>query len=174
MDLVTAQERDKLFSTFIQDAFHLELKDEYHVSIEDGPYADWRRGEHDDLDWFRPWLTQTRALTSSGKTIRRVRVISEPVTEYIRWELELTPLNHEAGEEIRWQPRHHVPPGMTFPVGGNDWWLFDGSIVAVTHFQEDGRFAGAELISDPAIVGECVRVRDTLWKIALPYDEYKR
>ncbi|MDT0306946.1 hypothetical protein RM780_08210 [Streptomyces sp. DSM 44917] len=114
MRLATAAGRDALFTTFRKDAFHLELKDEYRVSIEDGPYATWRNGQPDDYAWFRPWLEQTHALTASGKTVRRVRVVTEPVTEYIRWELELTPMNHAAGEEIRWLPRHRLPAGLEF------------------------------------------------------------
>ncbi|MGW1195646.1 DUF6879 family protein [Streptomyces sp. NPDC002536] len=173
MDLVTADVRDELFSTFQRDAFHLELKDEYRVSIEDGPYAKWLKGEPDDFGWFRPWLEQARRLTESGRSIRRVRVVSEPVTDYIRWELELTPMNHEAGEEIRWLPRHRVPDGLEFPAKGNDWWLFDDATLAITHFRPDGRFAGAELTTDPAVIGHAVRVRDGLWSAATPYDEYR-
>ncbi|WBB58039.1 hypothetical protein O7599_20480 [Streptomyces sp. WMMC500] len=173
MSLITAEERDKLFSTFKQEAFHLELQDEYHVSIEDGPYAKWLSGEPDDFAWFRPWLEQVHALATTGKTIRRVRVVSEPVTDYIRWELALTPMNHEAGEDIRWLPRRRLPDGFRFPAEGHDWWLFDEDTLAVTHFRADGRFDGAELITDPAVVGEAVQVRDRLWSLALPYADYR-
>ncbi|WKK24977.1 hypothetical protein QZH56_04975 [Streptomyces olivoreticuli] len=172
MVLVTAEQRDELFSTFKKDAFHLELQDEYRVSIEDGPYAKWRKGEPDDFAWFRPWLDQTHTLTAAGKSIRRVRIVTEPVSEYIRWELELTPMNHEAGEEIRWLPRQHIQDGFNFPASGNDWWLFDGETLAVTHFRPDGRFEGAEIITDPTMVEHAVRVRDQLWSLAIPYNEY--
>jgi hypothetical protein len=61
----------------------------------------------------------------AGKTVRRVRVISEPITDYIRWEHVNTVLNLEVGEDIRWLPRHRLPDELIFPVDGNDWWLFD-------------------------------------------------
>ncbi|MEE1798233.1 hypothetical protein PUR57_06015 [Streptomyces sp. JV176] len=171
--LVTGEQRDKLFHTFQQEAFHLELKDAYRTTVEDGPYAKWQRGEDDDYAWFTPWLDQTRALTATGKKIRRVRVVSEPFTDYIRWEHSLTPLNLEAGEDIRWLPRRLLHGPVTFPVNGNDWWLFDREVLAVTHFREDGRYEGSELIEDPKIVGDCVRLRDQLWGLALPYDQYQ-
>ncbi|WP_328440981.1 DUF6879 family protein [Streptomyces sp. NBC_00444] len=38
------------------------------------------------------------------------------------WEHSLTRLNIEAGEDIRWLPRHRLPEGVTFSVRGNDWW----------------------------------------------------
>lgn len=173
-DLVTGEQRDKLFHTFRQEAFHLELQDVYRTSIEDGPYAKWVKGEEDDYAWFKPWLDQTRALTSTGKKIRRVRVVSEPFTDYIRWEHSLTPLNLEAGEDIRWLPRRLLPPDVTFPVDGNDWWFFDCKVLAVTHFEPSGRYAGSELTEDPDVVEQCVQLRNRLWDIALPYDQYNK
>ncbi|GAA2117084.1 hypothetical protein GCM10009802_17920 [Streptomyces synnematoformans] len=105
--------------------------------------------------------------------MRRVRVVTEPHSQYIGWEHSLTGLNMEAGEDIRWLPRHRLPEGITFPVSGNDWWLFDDRLLAVGHFDADGRVLGSELIEAPGIVAECVRVRDQLWPLALAHSEYK-
>ncbi|MEV4434474.1 DUF6879 family protein [Streptomyces sp. NPDC049585] len=173
MDLITSAERDKLFESFERDAFHLELRDDYGSPVEDTPYARWQRGEPDDYAWLDPWITLMKRVTGEGKTVRRVRVISEPHSQYVRWEHSLTRLNIEAGEDIRWLPRHQVPDPLVFPVSGNDWWLYDDRLLAVGHFSEDGRVLGSELIDDPATVAECVKVRDTLWSVAIPHGEYK-
>ncbi|MGK5730099.1 DUF6879 family protein [Streptomyces sp. URMC 124] len=173
MDLITSAERDKLFESFERDAFHLELRDDYGSPVEDTPYARWQRGEPDDYAWLDPWMTLMKRVTAEGKTVRRVRVISEPHSQYVRWEHSLTRLNIEAGEDIRWLPRHQVPDSLTFPVSGNDWWLYDDRLLAVGHFSEDGRVLGSELIDDPVTVAECVKVRDALWSVAIPHGEYK-
>jgi uncharacterized protein DUF6879 len=55
--------------------------------------------------------------TQCGKTVRRVLVITEPVSEYIQFEYDSTPENLAAGEDIRWLPRHLVPTGIAFPLG---------------------------------------------------------
>jgi hypothetical protein len=172
MALITSDQRDELFDTFEKDAFHLELKDEYRSPIEDDPAAKWRAGLPDDHAWLQPWLGRMREATASGKTVRRVRVITEPISEYIRWENSLTPLNLEAGEDIRWLPRHQLPDGIAFPVDNNDWWLFDDRLLAVGHFHDDGRVKGSELITDPDRVAECAKVRDLLWSIAVPHNSY--
>ncbi|MGW7753649.1 DUF6879 family protein [Streptomyces violaceusniger] len=172
MDLITPAQRDKLFDTFERDAFHLELRDDYGSPIEDTPYARWQRAEPDDYAWFTPWMTLMKRVTGEGKTVRRVRVVSEPHSQYVGWEHSLTNLNIEAGEDIRWLPRHQLPEGITFPVQGNDWWLYDDRLLAVGHFDSGGRVLGSEVTDDPDIVAECVRIRELLWSIAIPHSKY--
>ncbi|MCF3107109.1 hypothetical protein IPZ58_37000 [Streptomyces roseoverticillatus] len=173
MDLITPAQRDELFRSLERDAFHLELRDHYGSSVEDTPYARWQRGEPDDYAWLAPWTALMESVTGAGKTVRRVRVVTEPHSRYVGWEHSLTRLNLEMGEDIRWLPRHRLPEGITFPVDGNDWWLFDERLLAVGHFDTDGKVLGSELIEDPETVAECIRVRDVLWNVAIPHCEYK-
>ena len=173
MELMTPEQRNELLDTFTRDAFHLELKDDYRVAFEDDPTTRWLNGEPDDFEWMKPWAARVRAATHAGRTVRRIRVITEPATTYIRWEHSVTHLNQEAGEDIRWLPRLLLPAGIEFPAGGNDWWLFDDRLVTVGHFHDDLRVKGSELVTDPAIVADCVRVRDRLWRIAIPHSEYR-
>ena len=173
MDLITPAQRDELFNSFERDAFHLELRDDYGSPIEDTPYARWQRGEPDDYAWLDPWMTLMKRVTGEGKTVRRVRVITEPHSRYVGWEHSLTHLNQKAGEDIRWLPRHRLPEGIDFPVAGNDWWLYDDRLLAVGHFDPEGRVLGSEIVEDPDTVAECLRVRDLLWSAAIPHAEYK-
>ncbi|MEU6712362.1 DUF6879 family protein [Nonomuraea sp. NPDC046802] len=172
MKLITPDQRDELFDTFRRDAFHLELRDQYGVAREEGPFARWLRGEPDDLTWLWPWLDRVRGATAAGRTVRRVRVITESASEYIRWEHSLTPATVEAGEDIRWLPRHRMP-AIELPMGGDDWWLFDDRLLAVGRFGEDGQVLGSELVTDPTTVARCAGVRDLLWALAIPHHEYK-
>jgi hypothetical protein len=174
LDLITGEQRDELITTFVErNAFHLELKDAYATAIEEGPFARWLRGEPDDYAWLQSWESRIRNATQAGKMVRRVRVVTEPVTDYVRWEHGNTVRNLEVGEDIRWLPRHLLPAGLVFPVGGNDWWLFDDRLVVVGHFADDGRVKGHEVITDPAITAECAHVRDQLWAIAVPHHQYQ-
>ncbi|MER8068016.1 DUF6879 family protein [Streptomyces sp. NPDC094034] len=173
MDLITSAQRDELFDSFTHDAFHLELRDDYGSPVEDTPYARWQRGEPDDFRWLDPWMALMKRAIAEGRTVRRVRVVSEPHSRYVGWEHSLTRLNLEAGEDIRWLPRHQLPEGITLPVAGNDWWLFDDQLLAVGHFDSEGRVLGSELIEDPETVAECVRVRNRLWAAAIPHVDYR-
>ncbi|MFC8520132.1 DUF6879 family protein [Streptomyces sp. NPDC057257] len=173
MELISSAERNRLFESFTKDAFHLELRDDYSVPAEDGPYESWLRGEPVDYTYMAPWRQLIQHVTGAGKTVRRLRVVTEPHTPYIQWEHAATVHNEEAGEDIRWLPRHFLPDEVVFPLGGNDWWLFDDRLLAVGHFDADGRVLGSELIEAPQVVAECVRLRDLLWSLATPHREYK-
>ncbi|WP_406154963.1 hypothetical protein OG806_02285 [Streptomyces sp. NBC_00882] len=172
MELISSAERNRLFEAFTADAFHLELRDDYAVSDEDDPYGSWRRGEPVDYSFMEPWTQLIKRVTGEGRTVRRLRVVTEPHTPYIQWEHAVTSYNEEAGEDIRWLPRHFLPDELVFPVGGNDWWLFDDRILAVGHFGGDGQVLGSELVEAPDVVAQCVRVRDLLWHLATPHREY--
>lgn len=173
MELMTPAQRDELLDRFQRDAFHLELRDNYRADYEDGPVERWLRGEPDDYAWHEPWLRRVRAATSAGRSIRRVRVVTEPLSDYIRWLRSVTHLNQAAGEDIRWLPRHQVPEGIRFPVSGNDFWIFDDELVTVGHFDKEGRVLGSELVTDPLVVAACVRTCDVLWPLAIPHAEFE-
>jgi hypothetical protein len=174
MELLTADQRDALFDTFQRDAFHLELRDNYAVDSEGESYRRWKRGEpQDPSDRDRPWLQRIKRITRCGRTVRRVRVITEPISEYIHFEYDSTPENLTAGEDIRWLPRRLIPVGVVFPLEGRDWWLFDDSLVAVGEFDECGRPLGSLISTDPALLRQCITVRDQLWVSAIPHTNYQ-
>ncbi|MFW5421006.1 hypothetical protein J0910_30775 [Nocardiopsis sp. CNT-189] len=172
MTLISPAERNELLSKAEHDAFHLELKDSYQTANEEGPFARWKRGEADDYAWFQGWLERMRRLTGTGCAVRRVRVFTEPASDYIRWEHSTTHLNQRAGEDIRWLPRHRVPDDVVFPVGGDDWWLIDDRLLTVGRFGPGGRVLGSEPVEEPEAVAAAVRVRDRLWELAVPHGSF--
>jgi hypothetical protein len=114
MTLLQGPAFDDLFHTFHHTAFHLELKDSYHVAEEAGPFELFRQGKPDDFSWHQPWLKLVREATQAGKSITRVRVVTVPHGDYTRWGLSVAPLNIEVREDIRWLPRHRAT-GIDFP-----------------------------------------------------------
>jgi Family of unknown function (DUF6879) len=150
-------------------AFHLELRDSYRVEEEDIPFARWLRGEPDDYAWRRGWLSFTREVTATGTKIERVRVVTEPISDYTRWVLSVDPQNIEAGEEIRYLPRR-LASGIDFPA--EDYWLFDGDELVLSLFKPDGRSGGFAIQDDPVLVAQHREVRDAVWSRAIPYAEY--
>ena len=83
--------------------------------------------------------------------------------------MTVAPLNIEAGEDIRWLPRH-LTAGIDFPA--DDYWLFDDSRVIFTVFEDDGRFAGGLEALDPEVIEQCRRVHEDVWKLSIPHSEY--
>ncbi len=160
---------DELFRTFQQSAFHLEVADVYQAPGESEPLRRFLAGEPDDYAWQQPWLSLMREATAAGRAVRRLRVVSVPHGDYTRWLLAVSRLNTGAGEVIRWLPRHAVG---SRPITTDDFWIFDDARVVFTVFAPDGSFAGGAETVDSAIVEHCARVRDALWPVAVPHDDY--
>ena len=97
-----------------------------------------------------------RELARQGKRIGRVRVLSEPPSDYQRWELWGTSWHIEAGEEIRYMSRRRAEQiGLPLEY---DWWLFDDERLIITRFTDAGEIAEKSLITDPAIIAPLSRM----------------
>lgn len=150
------------------------MRDIYATDIERSRFATWLKGDPldpaEEDEWWAPWRALMKANTEAGKTLRRLRVVSEPVTAYIQFEwLDAAELV-KAGEDVRWLPRRDASPLL---LPGNDFWLFDNETVAFTHFSGDGTVLGHEMSTEPELVARCKAAFEAAWKLAVPHSEYK-
>lgn len=158
----------------IRSAVHLEMRDEYMPS--DPRFAAWRNGARNDPadsdPERRPWLRLIADLVGRGIEVRRARIVSEPVSDYIRFEHHLTAPTVRAGEQVRWLPRRRAS-GLALP--GNDFWLFDDTSVVFHHFAGDGELApdDEEFTDDPVVVKLCSDAFESVWAQAVPHADYK-
>jgi hypothetical protein len=154
-----------------RSAVHLEMRDGYMRS--DPMFIDWQAGHRHDpsdrLSWWRPWLQLIAEVTGQGVEVRRARIVSEPVSEYVRFEYDITFTNVAAGEQVRWLPRR-LATDLILP--GNDFWLFDERLVLVNHFTGEGESAGQETTSDPDVVKLCASAFEAVWERAIPHEDY--
>lgn len=175
MRYLTSEETNILLGEAKTDAFHLEVSDDHaQVSDESEPMRRVLAGLplFDDGVYppsWQAWDDLVTSITGKGVTIRRVRIITEPLTDYVRFLHTTTDRNVALGEDIRWLPRQQINSG---DYTTDEWWLIDDQKVAFTIFGTDGDFAGAAVTTDPKIVERCVSVRDTVWNKAIPHDEY--
>nr|WP_221333222.1 DUF6879 family protein [Nocardia transvalensis] len=158
----------ELFREAQQEAFHMEVRDTYAVPGELEALHRFLAGEPPLPDYSkRPWTALVRETVGRGVTVSRVRVVTVPHSDYQRWLLSITAGNIEAGEDIRYLPRHLAPD-----VPSDDWWLFDDTKIGFNLVDDDGQPAGAAITTDKGIVAYCRRVKETLWQSAVPFDEY--
>ncbi len=167
---------DDLFSRALSEArvsaYHLEQRDAYEL-------ADIHRSSFDsftstgavDLGFMADWAGTVRGAVARGVEFRRLRIVSEPVSDYIRWEHAVTVANIEAGESVRWLSRRSCPEVTMVPF---DFWVFDGSTVLVNHFAGDGSWPepAAEIRTEPSLVKLVVESFEPAWSRAVPHDQY--
>jgi hypothetical protein len=111
---------------------------------------------------------------ASGKSMSRVHVISDPLTPYLKFEIDWGYVrNQEVGEQIYILhdsgAREFISDKPLF-----DFWLFDESIVALMKYDDEGHFLGASVTSDRDVVSECLRQRDVAMSAAESLREYLR
>jgi hypothetical protein len=174
LEPISAERRREFLTAFRREAVHLEMRDVYATDVEKKRFETWLRGEPLDpeaeADWWRPWLELTKRNNEAGKTLRRLRIVSEPVTDYIRFERLDAAQLVLAGEDVRWLPRRNAS-ALLLP--GNDFWMFDRETVVFTHFSGDGHVLDREMTTDRDVVEACSTAFENAWKIAIPHNEYE-
>ncbi|MFD6096840.1 DUF6879 family protein [Nocardiopsis flavescens] len=172
--ILTREEFAQQFREFEDTAWKLEVRDRYNVTAEREEFKYWLRTGDLSLEEEHArtssWHKNVRDRTAHGKQWKRVRVVSEPLSDYIRWEHAATRFNQEAGEDIRWLPRHH-PSVDELPQ--RDFWLFDDVWVCLLHFDEDDAPHEYEVIDEPEEVSWYRGWRDIAWRNAIPHSEYE-
>jgi hypothetical protein len=173
MRQLTERQWAELLDGCRQAAWHLELRDTYGADGDAERFALFvATGQRDELAEAADrstWLDLIRSVTSRGVQVRRARIISEPVTDYVRFQHAGTDLNIAAGEEIRWLPRTGAS-GIALP--GNDFWLLDFEMAIFSHFSGDGMTLGHDLTTDPWAVQLCRSAFEAVWEQATPHSLY--
>jgi len=151
-----------------RSAFHLEMRDWYGDPV----YEEWRAGRPvGTCQAYRDWYALISATVARGVTVRRARVVSEPFSDYVRFEYEVTPaLNIAAGERVRWLPRRRASDLL---LPGNDFWVFDRQLVRFHHFDGNGEQLSTEVNEDPAVVRLCSHAFKQVWARAVDHRSYQ-
>jgi uncharacterized protein DUF6879 len=158
-----------------RSAAHLEMRDCYMRS--DPMFTTWQKEGFRDgparpgPSW-RPWFDLIAAARVRGAEVRRARIVSEPVSEYVRFEYDTTVMNVAAGEQVRWLSRRRV---SDLALPGNDFWVFDDTLVLWNYFTGEGEPAPdtTEATGEPLLVKACAAAFEAVWERAIPHQEYQ-
>jgi len=153
-----------------RSAAHMELRDAYTPG--DPDWLDWQAGRRfDPEDRWASWSGLIRATVARGVSVRRLRLVSEPVTDYVRFEYDVTAAhNLAAGEQVRWLPRR-AAAGLLVPC--SDFWVFDDQMLLWNNFAGDGSWVGEEKCDDPAVAQACAASFDAAWDRGIPHEDYR-
>lgn len=171
--IVSNEEFEKLLTHFRHDAIHLETRDAYGTEVELPYMAKWAAGEPDDLEWLQGWCATLREHVAAGRSVRRARIVSEPLSDYQRWSHSIAQPMVDAGEDIRWVPRRRLTePGNVVMLPGNDFYVFDGRLAVFLTYAGNG--LSREMIgsTDPKDVAACEDAFTDVWKLAIPHRDY--
>lgn len=146
------------------EVWKLELHDYYDVDRE--LFQTWREGGVEAVEPARSELrTRMAQRKADGWRYRRVRVVSEPLSEYQRMAVEIA--NPE--EELRWLPR---PLVSAVPLPGNDC-LIRPDLVVFNLLGGDRQQAGTQLSREPDVIRFCRDAFERAWELAIPNGDYE-
>lgn len=168
MELISVEERNKLIVS-ARVRLKLELRDRY--AVDDVTFAAWRRG---DAVTVRERMAATgrrvAAETADGVIQRRIKVISEPASEYMRFAWDISGPLVAAGEDIRWLPRRLASPLL---LPGNDVFVLDGAMALFNVLDGDDGRAEQQLWTEAEVVKQCQAAFEAAWQVAIPHSGYR-
>jgi Family of unknown function (DUF6879) len=159
----------RYFTGFEHSAFRLEVRQVYTMPDEEEDLQAFAEGKPPPPDYHYGWLDTVSDARKAGKTFRRVRIVTRPLSFYTRWEFVWGfAYNVAAGEDIRIldvtdQPAPKLPD--------HDFWLFDDTTVVKLLYRPDGTQIGRELVEHPDL-SSYLSWRDTAWEQAVPFNDY--
>ncbi|KAB2351875.1 hypothetical protein F8566_04345 [Actinomadura rudentiformis] len=151
-------------------AFHLEIHD-WHIT-DDPRFLAWKEGRpQPEVPTGNAFQKAVQIAVAQGVQVRRVRVVSEPVNEYVRWEHSITAEHNIAiGEAVRWLPRSLA---STLALPGNPFWIFDGRLVRFSIFDGNGNVVGHQFSDAPEVTSLCSSAFAVAWDLATDHEDYR-
>jgi hypothetical protein len=154
----------EVFEGFTRSAWRFEQQRAYFIGYEHQQFDDFLAGHPQpptDNPDLGAWMRQVAQQTSEGKTVGRVRIVDEPITDYQRWMRWMDRWNREAGETIDYLTRRRAHEVGLLPAAGEqDWWLLDDERLVLMFFDDKGFRVRVELLVDEPEVAEARRFRD--------------
>jgi len=145
--LTVAELGEYIESRLNQSAFRLEQLDRYDVDSDGDDFARYLRGEPaPNPERKQRWLERLRKEREAGIFRHRVHVLRTPLTPYLRYECEWGHAANAVVEDIRILDlaEQTAPDGLT----DHDFWLIDDRHAIRMHYDEGGRYLGAEPVDD--------------------------
>ena len=161
------------FREFSYTAYRLETLQSYAGSGEDEDLAAFAAGRPEPGSPEKDeWTAMIAANHRAGRIQQRVHVVTEPLTDYMRFELTWAYApNVAAGEDIRIIPGYRDGE-WPYPLPQFDYWLFDSRDMYINRYTEDGIWLGAEPVEDPDQIVSACHWRDAALYRAVPWRQY--
>ncbi|MEV7089861.1 DUF6879 family protein [Streptomyces sp. NPDC093085] len=167
--LLAGEEWAARFEGFRREAWRLETLPQYLMPQEEEEFAAFKGGARvDPLAVSDEYTDRLRRQVTEGRSQGRVHVVTQPLSDYLRFEFSRYYVPHAlAGEQIRILD---VTDQVNPLEGVQDFWLFDRSEVVLMNYHPDGRQINREVHEgDPARFIEYQRIAVAE---SVPFEEY--
>ncbi|MDB5162986.1 MAG: hypothetical protein JWN28_593 [Candidatus Saccharibacteria bacterium] len=126
------------FETFSKTAFRLEALPEYIVDSEKAAFKEYLSSGKIHDKSASSWAKTVNENIQAGKSLKRLRLISDELTSYEQYELLAYP-GIKFGEEIRLNARTVYQDDYQY-----DFWFFDKKYISQMKYEVDGTYLSSE------------------------------
>lgn len=159
---------DEAFESFSTSVVRLETLPRYSEEEDEEGLRRFLAGDPSVGRESTEWSRYVGELVGSGKTVRRVRVVTAPLTDYVRYQLHAGyQPGLRAGEDIR------VWVDADGDVERSDVWLFDESVLIRMHYDEAGNYVDSTMVSNPTDIETARALISKLWTRSTPLLEFR-
>ncbi len=165
---IRPEELKRLLDGLSVELFRLEARQTYLVPEEAERLRAYREGKPvpPRLD---EELELVQDLVTAGVRVRRVHIVEQPLSEYVRFELSGYQDEVLAGAKVYLADRLWY---SGFADLRDDFLLLDNQIVVWVRYDDDGRFLGWERDDSPLARERCRRQREMALAEALPLNDF--
>lgn len=159
----------RMFHMFGESTFRLETLPVYREPSEAAEIAHFQATGRIRVEAeSRPWLGMLAGHAAAGRSMRRVHLVRQPLTDYLRFEFAFQQHSVAAGEDIRVVDLGEHPDLAALDT---DFWLFDNRVPIRMRYEADGALIGPERAPNDEL--ERLRGwRDLTWAAAVPLTEF--
>jgi hypothetical protein len=137
-----ASQLRQFFDDMQIEAFRLETLPIYRFPQEEVAIQRFRAGGLLATQETASWAARLSQLAETGRHVRRVHVLTRPLTEYLEFEFEEYRRNVAAGEDTRiLDITLRGNPGLP----NQDFWMFDDEHVVLMNYATDGAEIGLQV-----------------------------
>lgn len=132
----------EMFLKFKRSAKRLEILQEYHMDGDEwDTFQKYRNGYptpiFNELD---EWNNQIKEWSKQGKTVERIRVIDSPLTDYLKYQIDLGYLPSAlCGQSVRFVSKKVFDAVNKYNIK-NDIWIFDDKHAFEMIYDKNGVF----------------------------------
>jgi hypothetical protein len=153
------------------DIFRLESIPEYKVPSDLLLFEKWKKRElifDENDDWFKR-LKETK---SKDISMKRVRIVPLPISDYIKYEIDFWKISTKYGEQILFLSlKDYEKMKSSLDFFPEDFWMFDNNKLIIFHYEE-GDLKKEILIEDKELIQKYLSFKKELIKASIPMKRF--
>lgn len=156
-----------------QSIFRLETLSMYQVPKDFIIFKTWKKDKSIVNKAFRDWFHLLEKTKKRQVTMQRVRIITLPLSEYLKYEVDVWKQSAKKGEQIFFlESKLYQELIKQLQLKPKDFWLFDNNRVILFHYNKKGNFLKEELVQNKKTIKQYENFKEILLERSLPLKKF--